>query len=139
MRLVRTPHYAPTNGFFEDELFNNFFGKRSESFPAVNIRETDEGYKLDFAAPGFKKEDFLVDVHDHVLTVSAEYKEESKENHAAFTKQEFSKTSFTRSFQLPQNAVNVDHVSGKYENGILHLELPKVEEKKPIKRSIAIH
>ena len=46
-------------------------------------------------------------------------------------RKEFSYQSFQRSFMVPETTVNADKISAKYEDGILHVSLPKKEEAKP--------
>jgi HSP20 family protein len=133
--MTRHRGFVPS-GFFDDELFNNVFSKADA--PAVNIEENDNGYTLNFAVPGFDKADFSVDVHDHVLTVKGAHKASTEKTASKFTRREFSVKNFERSFQLPQNTVDVEAVKGNYENGILTISLPKQAELQPKKRSIAI-
>lgn len=99
----------------------------SDTLPAVNIKETDKEYNVEFAAPGFKKHDFKVNVEGDRLAISAEKEEEKNEENHRFTRKEFSYNSFSRSFTLPQN-VNADHIDAKYNDGILTLSIPKKED-----------
>lgn len=127
-------NFAPT--LFSD-IFDGskFFGQNwlnrefTSSFPAVNIKESNKEYSLEFAAPGFKKEDFKVSVDNDILNISAETRSEKNEDSKKFTRKEFSFNSFSRSFSLPEN-VNTDGIDAKYENGILNLSIPKKEESK---------
>ncbi len=99
----------------------------NDTLPAVNIKETDKEYNVEFAAPGFKKHDFKVNVEGDRLAISAEKEEEKNEENHRFTRKEFSYNSFSRSFTLPQN-VNADHIDAKYNDGILTLSIPKKED-----------
>lgn len=118
-----------TDKFFAP-LFPEFYGGLSKGFasklPSANITESNSEFKIELAAPGLGKEDFKVEVNDDILTISAEKTGEKKEEKENIHRQEFSYTSFTRSFQLPQNAVS-DKIEAKYENGLLKLTLPKKE------------
>ena len=65
--------------FFGKNLLSDFFGKSiGFDIPAVNIAESGEAFEIEVAAPGLSKEDFKIDVHNNVLTISSE-KEEKKE------------------------------------------------------------
>ena len=60
-----------------DDFFNNdvahFAGQnRPVSMPAVNVRELQDRFEIDVAAPGLRKEDFRVSVDHNVLTIAAE-------------------------------------------------------------------
>jgi HSP20 family protein len=110
-----------TNRFFETSIAEqNLF----KSIPSVNIVENDNTYRIELAAPGMTKTDFKVNVEKNILTISAEKKSESKQKSERYTRQEFSYTSFSRSFQLPEEAQD-NAITGKYEGGILKLNVPK--------------
>jgi len=99
------------------------------NIPAVNIAEKKERFEISLAAPGMKKDDFNIDVDGNVLTISAETKEEKEEKEERYTRKEFSYSSFSRTFTLPEG-VNKDKIDASYENGLLLLTLPKTEEAK---------
>jgi len=101
------------------------------SLPSVNIVENKNHYEVSLAAPGMKKDDFKVDVEGNVLTISAEKEEKNEEKEEKFTRKEFSYTSFSRSFTLPE-WVNKDKIDASYEDGLLRLVLPKTEEAKKL-------
>lgn len=123
------------NRFYNDDVFNDMFNwnnrqvanTRSAS-PSVNIKENENGYVLELATPGLKKEDFKVELNNDILTISAEKKEE--ENDEKFNKREFSSFSFESSYTLPETA-NGEDIKANYENGILAVSIPKKEEAKP--------
>lgn len=122
-----------------DELFNfnrNWPGiTRSQVgtlVPAVNIKEDTDGYQIDMAAPGMKKEDFNLSLHNGKLTISTQQQSQRNEpdQSGKYTKREFSFHGFSRSFWLPDSCQQ-DQIQARYENGILHIALPKKEEAKP--------
>ncbi len=121
--------------FFSD-YFNGDVSPRfaQASVPAVNINESENEFKVELAAPGMSKPDFHIEVENGLLTISAEKKEEKKEENVQYTRKEFSYSSFKRSFTLPES-VNPENISAAYENGVLVLTLPKKEESKvkPVK------
>ena len=114
---------------------NDFFGQTTlQSIPAVNVVEHNDGFRIDVAAPGLKKEDFKLNLNHNNLTISA-YREERNEQPAAqsnqekYARREFSYTSFQRTFMLP-NSVEADQIKASYEDGVLTIEIPKREEAK---------
>jgi HSP20 family protein len=121
-----SPFYMP--GFFEDDFFP-LVTSRTDSLPAVNIREDDKQFMLDLAVPGIDKKDLKIDINEDVLTVSSESKNESEENRDGYKRKEFSYASFCRSFQIPEN-VNKDKIEANYKDGVLTVSLPKDEEEK---------
>jgi len=105
--------------------------------PAVNIRETDQSFEIEVAAPGYQKEDFQLNLQNNVLTITAENKREIQEGKENYTRQEFSYSSFSRSFTLPEN-VEEGEIKAKYENGLLHLHLKKSDRPVNQKKNIPI-
>lgn len=119
--------------FFKTEFpvwSHNNFAAEGATLPAVNIKETDKEFQLELAAPGMKKEDFNVAVEDDVLTISAEKEVSKEESEEHYSRKEFSYSSFTRRFNLPDSVAS-DKVSAKYEEGVLYLNLPKKPEAQP--------
>jgi len=121
--------------FFEGDLMDwnssNFAGEQS-TLPAVNVKENDNEFQIEVAAPGLKKDDFKLNFDNGRLTISSEKREEREEKEGEkITRKEFSYTSFQRSFTIAENVVNADKISAKYADGILHVILPKREEVKP--------
>lgn len=110
-------------------LFNGGFPSRMMNVPAVNITERKEDYLVSLAAPGLKKEDFKIDVEGNILTISSEKKEEKEEKDERYTCQEYSYSSFERSFTLPDE-INREKIDAQYKDGVLNLVLPKKEEAK---------
>ena len=112
---------------------------RSTSLPSVNISENDNSYIVDLVAPGYKKEDFKLKVNDNVLTISAETKNEKTENGDGreYSRREYSCSSFTRSFRLPENAKD-DNISASYNDGILQINIPKSEKEVKASKEISI-
>ncbi len=120
--------------FFTKDLFdwgNSNFSTSGTTLPAVNVKETAENFVVEMAAPGMKKEDFKVELNNNMLKISSEQKQEHEEkSNERYSRKEFSYQSFQRSFQLSREAVDADKIQAKYENGVLHLLIPKREEVK---------
>lgn len=117
-------------------LIDDFFGRDMLNFPGwnyasprVNVREDENNYHVEVAAPGMKKDDFNLSLDNNVLTISSELKEENENKNGSYTRREFSHQTFSRSFTLPET-VNVDKIDAKYKDGILNIVLPKKEEAK---------
>ena len=122
--------------FLDDVLGNDLmnpsadFGNVGFNVPAANIKEHEEKFILELAAPGKTKQDFNVELDNDVLTISSE-QENKNENGSGenFTRKEYSYESFTRSFTIPES-VDSTKIEANYEEGILKLNLPKREEAK---------
>lgn len=127
--------FKPWNDLFETS--SPFMG-RTIKVPAVNINETKDEFTLSFAVPGMKKEDFTIDLDGNMLTVSSEKEESKEDKEKKYTRKEYSYSSFTRSFTLPEE-VSKDKIHATYNDGVLELNLPKKEEaKKAISRHITV-
>ena len=131
MTIVRRKP-AVLSDMWNDWLTPDWFGgtNQTHNLPAVNIREAEKEFYLEFAIPGKKKEDFNVEVDDNLLTVSMENKEEREETDKGYTRREFNYSAFKRAFTLPET-VDADKIEAKYENGILKFSLPKKQEALP--------
>ena len=126
------------NSFFNDDLWG-FSGINQQGNVPVNLRETDKTYEMSLVAPGLRKEDFRLNVTDNLLTISYEQKEEQNDQHKeqGWLRKEYRMQSFSRSFTL-DDTVDVNKVSASYDNGILHLTLPKKESAQRLTKTIEI-
>ncbi|MFL5752286.1 MAG: Hsp20/alpha crystallin family protein [Bacteroidia bacterium] len=126
-----------------DEVFDNFLGgsvfnkPAMNRVPAVNINESDKAYEIEFAAPGYEKDEFKINLSQNILTVSAEKKNQKEDKQEGYTRREFNFSSFKRSFTLPDSAKE-DEIRAEYKNGILHVSIPKEDNGKSKSREIAI-
>lgn len=111
-------------GLLPDRFWN---GKTVE--PALNIKETEDNFEIELAAPGFSKKDFEVTIDDGCLNISAERSSSEEEKDENYTRREFNYNSFERSLQLPET-VKEEEIKAKYRDGILSFNLAKKEEAK---------
>ena len=124
-----------------DEMFRDpFFDERESRVMKTDIKEKKDKYVIDIDLPGYEKENIKIEVEDGYLTVHAtidsnkEEKEEGK-----FVRKERYMGSCSRSFYVGDD-VKEEDIKATFRNGILKLEVPKVEEKKelPEKKYIQI-
>lgn len=101
--------------------------------PPVNVREMDDKYELFVYAAGRTKEDFQIAVADGVLIL----KSDAKKDHAEWRRQEFALEGFKRRFELPEGA-DVEGIEAKYENGVLVITLPKLEDFHTKRRTVDV-
>jgi HSP20 family protein len=114
--------------FFDLPLNTDFNFSRALSVPAINVKETEQEYKLSMAAPGLDKNDFDIQVHQGMMTISAE-KEENKNAEDKYNRREYNYSSWTRSFSLPDDAVD-GKIAAEYKNGELKIDVPRNGDKK---------
>jgi len=133
--LVKAQNNTPVFRTFFDDFFRDWsldnFSDTNTTLPAVNIKEDDNGFIIEVAAPGMDKKDFNINFDNDVITISSEKKEENEEKGDNYTRREYSYQSFSRSFRIPENTVDSDKISATYKNGELLISIPKKEEAKP--------
>lgn len=84
---------------------------------------------MSVAAPGLKKSDFKIDIEGNMVTIQSEKEENKEEKDEQYTRKEYSYSSFSRRFSLPED-VRKDKIEATYEDGVLKLSLPKKDETK---------
>ncbi len=141
VKFNRRPFEGTFNNLVDD-LFAEFpvLYKNEQNWKGtvpVNIKETDKNYSIEVVAPGFEKTDFKVNLDQQLLTISAEKKNEVKEENEKQIRKEYSYRSFKRSFTLDEKT-DGNNIDAKYVNGVLTLNLPKKEEVKPAVKEINI-
>lgn len=114
-----------------DSFINDDLLLEDDSYmPAMNVKEHDKDFEIEFAAPGFSKKDFDVSIEGDMLHVCGEKSMEKEEKEDNYTRKEFSYNSFKRSLKLPESVNTDKKVKASYNDGILKLNLLKKEESK---------
>ena len=141
--LTTTRNFLPRffNDFFDDDFLPSTEGVRGMNVPAVNIKEDENKFSIEIAAPGLNKDDFNVNLENNILTISSEKesKDEEKDKDGKYMRREFSYCKFNRSFNLPET-VDDEKIEAKHNNGVLEVNIPKKEtskQKAPKKIKIA--
>lgn len=119
-------------------LDKNFFDETEGFFSGFKTDVIDKGdhYELQAELPGFEKEDIKIDINGDYLTISAEHKDELKEEKHKYVKQERHYGFYQRSFHIAN--VNINGIEAAYHNGVLMLTMPKLTEEIPTERRIEI-
>ncbi len=104
--------------------------------PAVNIRETETSFELDFAVPGLQKKDFNISIENDQLIVSADREITENEEGKNYRRREFAYTKFVRTFRLPET-VNKEDIKATYQNGVLRVIVAKIPEVE-LKRTVEV-
>ena len=148
VKTTKENYSSPLAGFVDTVLknsFSRFFDDEhrgmieNSGHVPVNIRETGKTYEMEVVAPGLKKEDFHIDINKDLLTISFEHREDNKEERKedGYLRTEYRMQSFSRSFRL-DDTVDLNQISARYQDGILHMILPKKEGAQMISRRIEI-
>jgi HSP20 family protein len=124
-------------------LFDDFFGadrmlSRTDGvwYPAVDIKEDKDTYKVVMELPGLSKDDVQISLEDGVLIVKGEKKSESEEKEGDYHYYERRFGKFERMFRI-NSEIKQDQVEASFKDGILSIDLPKTETAKP--KQIAIN
>ena len=126
---------------FDEFMNSDIMPHVSATAPAVNVKESEQEYTMEVAAPGIKKEYCRVHINNEgnlsvAIENKMEHKEEDKKQH--YLRREFAYTNYQQTYTLPED-VNKDGISAKVENGILTVVLPKIKkEETKVSRMIEI-
>ena len=120
-------------GFIDDVFEDDFLGdnlKKQSSFGKTDIKELKDNYLLEIELPGFNKEDIKAEINNGYLIVTAAHNEnkDEKDKEGKYIRKERYTGQFTRSFYIGDNITQED-IKGKFENGLLKLEVLKKEAK----------
>jgi len=132
--------YDPANDFrtLQARFLEPFFGRfnfldeeraNGTWAPPVDIAEEGDRMLVRVEVPGVEEKDLRVQFEDGLLMVSGERQFERKDDRN-YHRIERSYGTFVRTFSLPRN-VDVNKIAASYKNGILEIEVPKLEEAKP--------
>ena len=101
----------------------------------VDVSETDTQVIVRASAPGFRKGEVEAEIHDHVLTIKAEHKEEREESGERFFRKELRQSAMSRRIAMPTEVV-AGEVAAELRDGILTLRIPKAPQATPRKIKI---
>lgn len=123
------------NDFFPTPWFDNEM-TMADWKPAVDIYDNDDSIVIKAELPGVESKNVSVELKDRVLTLKGERSHEKEVKEENYHRKERSFGKFQRSFALPAE-VNADNIKADYKDGILNIEIPKPEKKKP--KKITVH
>ena len=114
-----------------NELLGSFLEgddiRESRGALPIDVVEQENQYLIVAELPGVRKEDLKISVHDGLVTISAERKNNEIPENAAWLRNEISVGRFSRTLPVP-GEVKVDDISAELSEGVLHLLLPKSEK-----------
>ena len=132
---------------FDRSFFHGFgnvdralYGKHAQNMMKTDVRETESGYEVDVDLPGFSKDEIHLELNSGYLTISTE---KSLEKHGEvrngkLLRQERYSGMMQRSFFVG-NSIREEDVKASYENGVLHLQIPKKDAARvPERKTIMI-
>jgi len=148
MALIRWEPVAELNTIQNEmnRLFNTFFDQPAATrgsgvsrrwLPAMDLVETADQYVLRADLPGLSDEDVNVQLEDNTLTISGERKAEHESQQEGYYRLERAFGAFSRTLTLP-DGVDPDRVQAHFDRGVLEIQIPKPEQKKPRQVQISL-
>ena len=116
------------------------YGRNAKREMKTDVREKEDGYEIDMDLPGFKKDQVELSLENGYLTITANkgFDKDEKDDKGRMIRQERYAGSMQRSFYVGDNMTEED-VKARFEDGVLHLDLPKKDARKvPEKKTICI-
>lgn len=137
---TRDPFFSVVDRFFGQPLLAGNAACSPVARPEtallpVDLSETDTHVIVRAAAPGFTKDEIEAVIHDNVLTIKAEHKEETQEQGERYFRKELRWGSMSRRVGLGDTVIDGD-IAAELKDGILTLRLPKAAEVSPKKIKI---
>ena len=147
MNLVRwnpwremTSMHNQFNRMFDSPVFRSHRSDEDVSFglwnPAVDLYEKDDSFVITAELAGVDKDKISIDLKDGVLTLSGERSDDGEVKEDSYYRRERTYGKFRRAFSLPAD-VDSEKIKAEFKDGVLQIEVPKPEERKP--KQITIH
>ena len=134
--------YTRPNELFDwDRMLDNVFEGtpvwRTRT-PAVDVRESEDGYLMEAELPGLTDKDIDLKIEDNILTLSSRREESEEESKDGYLIRERRSAEFCRTFVLPKD-VDREKIKAEFKNGLLAVSIPKAAEAKPRKIDVKVN
>jgi HSP20 family protein len=130
--------FAPAFGNIINEILNSPLNEvvtdkpKKYTYPLANVISQDGTFILSLAIPGVAKADVSINIEKNKLTIKSEVENNTD---TKYRLREFNYAKFERAFTLSDD-VDTDNISAKFDNGVLTISIPTVEEAGPKKVEI---
>ena len=125
------------NTYYDAPPANGGTSGQRRWLPPMDLIESDDNFVLRADLPGLSEEDVNIELEDNVLTISGQRKSEHEQRKEGVHRVERAYGSFSRSLTLPEG-VNAEAIQAKFDRGVLEVQIPKPEERKPRKVAISV-
>ena len=130
IRRFRNPNLM----LFDQLLGDEFYGGREPrtypqfAYPATNITEDGDGYRIYMAVPGLDKEQIKIELENNHITIAydAEKQDAQAEKKCRYLRREFNPVSFERTFVISDKTVP-EKSTASFKEGILTIFIPKID------------
>ncbi len=109
---------------FPDIFSNDFFSRSFTAFK-TDIKEAGGEYVIEAELPGYAKEEIAVEYNDGELTISANKDESTEDKKDNYLRKERRVGRVARTFAFEN--VNGDGIKAEFKDGVLKLNLPKLD------------
>ena len=134
--------YTRPNELFDwNRMLDNFFEDTpvwNTRTPAVDVRESEDGYAMEAELPGLTDKDIDLKIEDNILTLSSRKDESKEEDKDGYLIRERRSAEFCRTFVLPKD-VDREKIKAEFKNGLLVVSIPKAAEAKPRKIDVKVN
>ncbi len=110
---------------------------QGSAYPKVNVYEYDEKVGIVAEIPGLVRKDLTVEVEDGTLTISGVKHHIVEDEGVKVIRRELKASSFKRNFELGED-LDGENIKAVFKNGILNIDIPKIEPEKPKKQFVKI-
>lgn len=107
------------------------------AYPKVNVYEYDDKVGVIAEIPGLDKKDLMIEVEDGKLTISGDKHGTFDVKGAKVIRRELKQSSFKRQFELG-DLLDGEKVKANFKDGLLSIEIPKIEPRIPEKKLVKI-
>ena len=144
--IKRDDFLAPFDRMF-DNMFETNFPEVAQTvgvnpfsgtaYPKVNVYEYEDKVGVVAEIPGIDKKNLDVEVEDGVMTIKGSKHGFDEDTEATVLRRELKHSAFERKFTLGES-LDGDNIKANFKDGILSIEVPKVEPVKPKKTFVKI-
>jgi HSP20 family protein len=106
--------------------------------PAVDLRETEDGYILQADLPGMTKEDVTIEVGDGILEITAKKEQSSETGEEGYIRRERGSMTYHRRLALPESIMS-DDIKARMTDGVLEIDIPKAKKAEPQKKKVDVN
>ena len=136
LKIQANPSLTLFDRFFDDDffVFPTIWNELAIRNPLHDIIKNEKEYVVEMQLAGVKKENISLSLNDDVLTIKAERKEVDDQK---YNKKQTFYGKYEKSFTLPES-VDIENIQASFEDGILKLNIPKLEKEEKITKQIEI-
>ena len=139
IRWIDKPSVENEIDYFFNNIKSNFFNpiQTHQWAPNFEVLNTNESYIVRADLPGLMKKDVNIKISDNIVTISGERKNDYNEDDSKYRYSDLSYGTFSKNFTLPEDAIE-DKIIAKMKDGVMTLEVPRMEPVKPKVKTISI-